>query len=77
MKISKSLLEGHPRISVDADILGGTPTIRGTRIPVSILLEMLDGGQTIPKIREQYPRLKEEDIHAALPFSAELLAASR
>ena len=76
MKISKSLLESHQGISVDADILGGTPTIRGTRIPVSILLEMLDGGQTLRQIQDQYPHLKEGDIHAAIRFSAEVLAAS-
>ena len=75
--MNKTLLTNHPRINSDPDILNGVPVIRGTRIPVSIVLEMFDGGLSMPGMIAQYPQLKEEDIHEALRFSADLLAATR
>lgn len=75
--MNQTLLANHPRVSVNPDVLNGVPTIRGTRIPVSIILEMFDGGQSIANILRQYPQLKEEDIHDALQFSADLLTVTR
>ena len=75
--MNKTLLTNHPRISSDPDILNGIPAIRGTRIPVSIVLEMFDGGLSIKDMIAQYPQLKEDDIHEALRFSADLLATTR
>ena len=74
--MDKTLLASHPRISSDPDILNGVPVIRGTRIPVSIVLEMFDGALSISEMIAQYPQLKEDDIHEALRFSADLLAAT-
>ena len=64
----------HPRVTVDPDILSGVPVITGTRIPVCLILEMLEGGQTVKQILRQYPSLREDDVHAALHFSADLAA---
>ena len=75
--MDKALLADHPRISSDPDVLNGASVIRGTRIPVSIILEMFDGGLSILEMIAQYPQLKEEDVHDALRFSADLLAAIR
>ena len=57
------------RINIDPKILSGKPVFKGTRIPISIVLKMLRDGATFQKILEEYPRLTEEDIKAALDYS--------
>jgi uncharacterized protein (DUF433 family) len=57
------------RINVDPKILSGKPVFKGTRIPISIVLKMLRDGATFQKILEEYPRLTEDDIKAALDYS--------
>ena len=61
----------HSRIEIDPRICGGKPVIRGTRIPVAVLLELLASGETWESILEGYPELFEEDIQAALLFAKE------
>ncbi|MCC6029314.1 MAG: DUF433 domain-containing protein [Candidatus Korarchaeum sp.] len=61
------------RIVVDPNIMAGKPVIRGTRIPVDVILRRLAEGASIKDILEDYPNLKEEDIRAALIYAAELL----
>ncbi len=61
---------GYPdRINIDPKILFGKPVFKGTRIPISIVLKMLRDGATFQKIINEYPRLTEEDIKAALDYS--------
>ena len=57
------------RINIDPKIISGKPVFKGTRIPISIVLKMLRDGATFQKILEEYPRLIEEDIKAALDYS--------
>jgi len=57
------------RITIDPKILSGKPVFKGTRIPISIVLKMLRDGASFQKILEEYPRLAEEDIKAALDYS--------
>ena len=57
------------RINIDQKILSGKPVFKGTRIPISIVLKMLRDGATFQKILEEYPKLIEEDIKAALDYS--------
>jgi uncharacterized protein (DUF433 family) len=54
------------RITVDPEILAGKPIIKGTRIPVELILDLLANGWTTEEILENYPQLKKEDITAAL-----------
>jgi len=61
------------RIIVDQDIHHGDPCIKGTRIPVGILLGSLADGMTLDQILENYPQLNEADIYAALAYAAEVL----
>ena len=63
------MIEHSNRISIDPKILSGKPVFRGTRIPISIVLRMLKDGATFQKIIEEYPRLTEDDIKAALDYS--------
>ena len=57
------------RINIDPKIMAGKPVFKGTRIPISIVLKMLRDGATFQKIMDEYPRLTEEDIKAALDYS--------
>ncbi len=59
----------HNRINIDPKILSGKPVFKGTRIPISIVLKMLRDGATFQKIINEYPRLTEDDIRAALDYS--------
>ncbi len=62
------------RISIDPKIMVGKPVIRGTRIPVELVVRMLAQGVPESDILREYPRLKLEDIRAALTYAAETLA---
>ncbi len=58
------------RIMTDPAVCFGKPCIRGTRIWVSLILELLANGMTHQEIMAEYPQLKEEDIRAALAYAA-------
>ena len=59
------------RISVDPGICGGKPCIRGTRIWVSLILDLLAAGIDEQEILAEYPYLKPQDIRAAIAYGAE------
>ncbi len=61
------------RIVCDPDILDGKPVIKGTRISIEFLLELLANNWTHEEIMENYPQIKKEDILAALEYSLFLL----
>jgi len=61
------------RITVDANICNGKPTIRGKRITVQTILEFLSAGDSKEEILKQYPTLEPEDIDACLRFAADLM----
>jgi uncharacterized protein (DUF433 family) len=58
------------RISIDPEICGGRPCIRGTRMRISDLIEMLASGATKTDILADYDNLTEDDIAAALAYAA-------
>ena len=60
------------RIVVDPEILGGKPVVRGTRLAVEFILELLSAGQTHSEIIENYPGLSQEDILACLAYATHL-----
>jgi uncharacterized protein (DUF433 family) len=57
------------RIVVDPHVLVGKPVIKGTRVPVSLILNLLRHGHDFARIREAYPQLDNEDISAAIAYS--------
>lgn len=69
--MGKALLK---RISVDPKVMLGKPVIRGTRIPVELILRILAQGTPEGDILREHPRLQAEDIRAALAYAAEVLA---
>jgi uncharacterized protein (DUF433 family) len=58
------------RITVNPNQCGGRPCIRGSRVRVKDILDMLAGGSTREEVLEDYPYLEDEDIAAALEFAA-------
>ncbi len=58
------------RITVDKNVCGGKPCIRGMRFPVSRLLGLLAAGETPESILESYPYLERKDITEALHYAA-------
>ena len=63
-------LERLNRITVEADKCGGRPRIRGQRIRVTDVLELLGAGASFEEILADYPFLEREDILAALDYAA-------
>ncbi len=62
-------MEWPDRIVADPDILAGKPVIRGTRIAVELILELLAAGQSEKEILANYPGLTREDILASLAYA--------
>lgn len=60
------------RINVNPNICFGKPCIKGTRIWVSLVLDLLANGLTIKEILNEYPQIKEEDIRACIAYGAEM-----
>ncbi|NPV07474.1 MAG: DUF433 domain-containing protein [Anaerolineae bacterium] len=60
------------RISVDPNVCFGKPCIRGTRIWVSLILDLLASGMSMEEVLEEYPQLTVEDIRAAIAYGAEM-----
>lgn len=58
------------RITIDPEVCGGRPCVRGLRVRVKDILDMLAGGATRGEILADYPYLEDEDITAALEFAA-------
>ena len=62
------------RIERNPEIMFGKPVIKGTRLPIELLLEKLAYGYTEEKIREEYPFLSQEDVKAAILYAARILS---
>jgi uncharacterized protein (DUF433 family) len=62
------------RIVVDPDILAGKPIVRGTRIPVDLVLKRLAEDLDVNALFTAYPRLTKEDVQACLAYANTLVA---
>ena len=62
------------RIEVNPAVMRGKPVIRGTRVPVEILLRKLGEGAAFAELLRAYPRLTTEDVQAALSYAADTIA---
>ena len=61
------------RIIINSEILVGKPVIKGTRIAVEFVLELLSQGWSYEEILQNYPQLKKEDIVACFQYATEIL----
>ena len=60
------------RISIDPEICFGKPCIRGHRIWVSLVLDLLSSGRTVPQLLDEYPGIEEADVLACIAYGAEM-----
>jgi uncharacterized protein (DUF433 family) len=65
------------RISIEPRIMVGKPIIKGTRIAVELVIELLSKGWTQEQILDSYPNITVEDIRACLAYASEVLHAER
>ena len=70
-------MDWRDRISADPNVLVGKPVIKGTRISVELVLDLLAGGYTHDQIRQQYDHLTQEDIQACLAYAGEVIRSER
>jgi uncharacterized protein (DUF433 family) len=66
-------MDWKDRIGIDPNILVGKPVIKGTRIAVEFIVELLAEGWTHEQILKNYPHLTAEDIQAALRYASEMM----
>jgi uncharacterized protein (DUF433 family) len=62
------------RVEINADVMLGKPVIRGTRIPVELVLRKLAGGMTADELLQAYPKLTLEDVAGAIEYAADAIA---
>lgn len=65
------------RITVDSEVLAGKPIIKGTRISVEFVVELLGRGATVTDILEEHDHITAEDIQGCLAYAGELLKSER
>lgn len=70
-------MDWRKRIIADANVLVGKPVIKGTRISVELVLELLAAGYTQEQVRDQYDHLTPEDIQACLAYAGEVVRSER
>lgn len=70
-------LDWKQRIAVDPDVLVGKPVVKGTRISVELVIDLLARGYSCEQIIEQYDHLAAEDIQACLAYASEILRSEK
>jgi uncharacterized protein (DUF433 family) len=70
-------MDWHDRISVNPKVLVGKPVIKGTRIAVEFVVDLMGRGWTAGQILEEYDHLTAEDIQACLAYASEVLKSER
>ncbi len=63
----------HDKIAINPDVMLGKPVIKGTRIPVELIIRKLGEGALFEDLLDAYPNLKKDDIQAALLYAAEYM----
>ena len=71
------MLNWQERIIVDPDILVGKPVIKGTRLAVEFIIDLLAQGWNEDEILRNYPGLTQEDIRACLSYASAILRAEK
>ncbi len=66
-------MDWRDRIELNPEVLVGKPVIKGTRIAVEFIIDLLGQGWTEAQILDNYPQLRHEDILATLQYTSELL----
>lgn len=67
-------MDWHGRVTRDPDVMLGKPVIAGTRITVELILRKLGNGVTVDQLLHSYPKLKAEDVLAALAYASDAVS---
>lgn len=67
------LTDFHDRISISPEVLGGKPVVKGTRIPVDLILQHLAEEASFDELFEAFPRLTLDDVQACLAYASALV----
>jgi uncharacterized protein (DUF433 family) len=70
-------MDWHDRIVLDAAVLVGKPVIKGTRISVELVVDLLGRGYSVADILNQYPHISADDVQACLAYASEVLRSER
>ena len=65
-------MQPFDRITMDPEVMGGKPCIRGMRVTVGMIVEAMAAGRTIEELLTDFPYIEEPDIREALAFAARL-----
>jgi uncharacterized protein (DUF433 family) len=65
------------RIVLDPDVLAGKPIVRGTRVPVELVLDLLAQGWPYRRVLDNYPQLSREDLLAVLAYARDCLKVEK
>jgi uncharacterized protein (DUF433 family) len=67
-------MDWRQHVHIDPEVLGGKPVLRGTRVPVQVVVGSLAGGMTLEEVCEEYG-VTEDQVRAALAYAAEIVAS--
>jgi uncharacterized protein (DUF433 family) len=70
-------MDWQERITVDPKVLAGKPIVRGTRISVEFVVDLLGRGWTIEQLLHEYDHLTQQDVQACLAYASEVLKSER
>jgi uncharacterized protein (DUF433 family) len=65
------------RITIDTEVLLGKPIIKGTRIAVELVVDLLARGYSVEQVVNQYDHITPDDVRACLAYAAEVLQSER
>ena len=71
------LMNWQDRMAADPRVLVGKPVVRGTRIAVALVIDLLSKGWTQEQLLDSYPNLVAEDVRACLAYAGEVLDSER
>jgi uncharacterized protein (DUF433 family) len=66
----------HPRIAIDPRMCHGKPTVRGTRVPITVLLSAIAGGDELAQVADDYG-VEAEDVRAAIAYANEAVESEQ
>ena len=69
-------MKTNPVVTIDSEIMSGTPCFTGTRVPVRALLDYIEGGETLDDFLDQYPTVSREKAVSFLEQASERLLAT-
>jgi uncharacterized protein (DUF433 family) len=73
----EAVMHWEDRITIDPRVLAGKPVVKGTRLAVEFIVDLLAQGWTEAQILENYPGITREDIRACLQYASEVLKSER